>query len=385
MSDEQHRQQPPYDPSARRATPLAAKLHAHISEHGPISVANYMDMCFRDPEYGYYIQQPAIGAHGDFITAPEISQIFGELIGIWCALVWQQMGAPEKLNLLELGPGRGTLMADALRALAKLPKLSSGLHIHLLETNIVLRQQQASLLTDKATQLTHHIAPASICDAAAKSDTPWIVIGNEFLDALGVRQLIVQNGAWHERMVTCDRQGQLVFATSPAAPPPASNWPTARSASDETICETMPGLETFVTPLLQSLQRTANVAALFIDYGYTQTEFGETLQAVRGHSYEHPLTSPGEADLTAHVNFAEVAHALEASGLTPHSLITQAELLGRLGIIERASHLMSANTAESADIEAATLRLMAPNGMGGRFKAIAASSPKLRPLPVFNA
>ena len=376
-------QEPPAT-TARRITPLTVKLQNKIASRGPISVAAYVDACLMDAEEGYYIHSPAIGADADFVTAPEISQIFGELIGVWSAVVWQHMGSPGQLNLLELGPGRGTLMVDLLRAFAKVPKLAEALHVHLLEINPTLRQQQENVLKHRAARLTHHANPTSLCDIARETDVPWIVIGNEFLDAQGVRQLVSQNGKWHERTVECAANGELMFGVGEAVKEHFSNWPDAANRPDGQIFETIPALGNSVAPLLQALTHRSPVACLFIDYGHVQTAVGETLQAMRRHAYEHPLTSPGEADLTVHVDFAEVACALQRAGLIPHAVLSQAEFLGRLGIVERTSHLMAANPARAAELESATMRLMAPNGMGSRFKAIAGCSPQLLPLPIFD-
>ena len=384
MIDKRHRQQGAPDSSARRATPLALKLQNKIADSGPISVAAYVEACLKDPEYGYYVHSPAIGAAGDFVTAPEISQVFGELIGAWCTVVWRQMGEPEQVNLLEFGPGRGTLMSDILRTASKFPRFQAALSVHLLETNHVLREQQEQALRTQVGRLAHYDSAAGLCQSAVQAtNAPWIVIGNEFLDALGARQLVAQGGVWRERTVQCV-QGRLEFGLGEPAEPCDVGWLDARTAPDGAIFETIPAIDSSLVSLLQAFMRQAEVAVLFIDYGYEQTKLGETLQAVRRHAYEHPLTSPGEADLTAHVNFAAVAQAFHTAGLMPHDLLTQAEFLGRLGIVERTSQLMSANPVRASALETATLRLMAPNGMGGRFKAIAAASCGcLCPLPGF--
>ncbi len=385
MVNERYQQQSIPDLFARRATQLAIKLQKHITSSGPIPVSNYVQACLKDPEHGYYIHNPAIGAAGDFVTAPEISQIFGELIGIWCVIVWRHMGEPEQLNLLELGPGRGTLMSDMLRVIAKLPKLKDGLDIHLLETNQTLRQQQKQTLQKKTEHFTHYNNAALLHDAARQTGAPWIVVGNEFLDALGVRQLVTRNGVWHERTVQLNSDGQLCFGIGESLETYDAGWPDAEKAPDGEIFEIIPEIDATIIPLLRALIHHSPVASLFIDYGYEQTRCGETLQAVRRHAYEHPLTSPGEADLTVHVDFSRIAAAFQKANMTPHTVMTQAEFLGRLGIVERTSQLMSANPDRASDLETATLRLIAPNGMGGLFKTIAASSPHLSPLPIFGA
>ena len=384
MVDECHQQQGGADRSARRLTPLALKLQNKIAGGGPIPVAAYVEACLKDPDYGYYIHSQAIGAAGDFVTAPEISQVFGELIGIWCMAVWRQMGEPEQVNLLELGPGRGTLMSDIVRTASKFPKFQAALSVHLLETNYVLRRQQEDALRTQIGNLAHYDSAAGLCQSALQTTgAPWIVIGNEFLDALGVRQLVALDGVWRERTVRCV-QGRLEFGLGEPPEPRDAGWPDARTVPNGKIFETIPDIDTSLVSVLQALKRDAEIAVLLIDYGYEQTRLGETLQAVRRHAYEHPLTSPGEADLTVHVNFAAVTQALRIAGLMPHDPLTQAEFLGCLGIVERTSQLMSANPGSVAALETATLRLMAPTGMGGRFKAIAAAScDRFYPLPGF--
>lgn len=369
-----------YDPQSRRPTPLALAFRQRIAESGPLLLADYVRACLTDPAHGYYVGQPAIGRTADFTTAPEISQVFGELIGLWCAIIWQHMGRPPRLNLVELGPGRGTLMADALRAIAKVTDLQPALSVHLVDTNAHLRQLQTATLATAGVPLTHYETIADFSARATNQPGAWLVLGNEFLDAIGVSQHIVHKGTWHDRTVDIDTEGRLQFAIGPPVQPPA-NLPAP--AADATVFEFNPELAEKVAPLLAALAAQAPTAALFIDYGHLATTAGETLQALRAHAYENPLTSPGEADLTAHVDFADVTHRMQAVGLHTDGPLTQAEFLGRLGIIERTSRLMSANPAAAAALEASSQRLLAPNGMGTRFKAIGVRSPGLAPLPPF--
>lgn len=355
------------DPQARRKTPLAAKLKHRIELSGPISVEDYVQACLYDPEHGYYVSKPAIGHSSDFITAPEISQVFGELLGIWTTMTWQQLGSPAALNLIELGPGRGTMMADALRSIAKVPELASALTIHLVDTNAVLRQSQLSKLQGQIPAIHHHASMIELAKFPAAERTPSIVLANEFVDALGVRQQIMCDGHWRERTVDVNGDGELVFSVGREEAVGASG-----PAADSEIRESNPAIDAGIRQFLVSLARRAPVAALFIDYGYTEPTIGETLQAMRAHAYEHPLTSPGEADLTAHVDFSDLANCLSSSGFWIDGPVTQAEFLGRLGIIERTSQLMARNPDKAAALEASTMRLLAPNGMGTRFKAIGA-------------
>ena len=354
------------DAEARRETPLATELKERIRSAGAMSVEEYVHACLYDTDYGYYVSRTAIGEASDFVTAPEISQVFGELIGIWVIMTWQQLGSPAHVNLIELGPGRGTMMADALRSIAKVPTLSNALNVHLVDTNIVLSDLQRKALRDTGANVTHHGTLSALSEFLSDAPIPSIVLANEFLDALGVRQQITHAGLWCERTVELDEYDRLVFSVGEQLEPRELT-----SLQDAMIRESNPAIEQTVKPFLMALARNAPMAALFVDYGYTEsvTEC-ETLQAMRAHAYEHPLASPGEADLTAHVNFADFASRMASVGFTIDGPTTQGEFLGRLGIVERTSQLMAKNADKAAQIETATMRLLAPNGMGTRFKAI---------------
>jgi SAM-dependent MidA family methyltransferase len=344
-----------YDPEARRDTPLALKLKDRIRRVGPISVAEYMQACLQDPEHGYYVKQSVIGRDGDFITASEISQIFGELIGLWSAVVWQQMGSPPRINLVELGPGRGTLMRDALRAAGKVPGFIGALDVHLVESNEPLIRMQRKTLETVNSTLRWHRSLQSVPKG------PALLIANEFLDTAAVEQSV--DGV--ERRVTMDESGRLVFE-------PAGG--VIKESQDHVA----------LTTDLASRANDATLAALFIDYGHFETAAGETLQALRGHAPEHPLCSPGEADLTVHVDFAAFSAAVPRQALSVDGPITQGEFLGRLGIVERASRLMHANPAKAAEIELSVARLIAPQGMGSRFKVVGIRSAHLPCMPGFE-
>lgn len=364
-----------YDPDFRRDTPLALKLKDRIRRDGPIPVSAYMQACLYDPEHGYYVKQTAIGADGDFITAPEISQIFGELIGLWCAVVWQQMGSPEYINLIELGPGRGTLMSDALRATQRVPGFHGALHVQLFESNETLEAAQKARLV---TTPVPAVWKRDLATLPLSLDHPSIVIGNEFLDTFPASQRLVVDGVSKDRGVGLDGEGRLVFVVLGAED--RTHDPVEGAVFEDQDF-------TFITQIRRGL-RTYPAAMLFIDYGGTTPGPHETLQAVRAHRYEHPLTSPGEADLTLQVRFDTIAAlACTADPGTPELAVdgpvTQAEFLGRLGIVERASRLMSANPERAGEIEMGVARLMAPNGMGTRFKAIGLRSTGLPILPGF--
>ena len=374
-----------YDRDLRRDTPLARKLIARIRAGGPITVHDYMDTCLNDPEHGYYLTRTAIGRGGDFITAPEISQVFGELIGLWCAVVWQQMGSPKRFNLIELGAGRGTLMADALRAVRVVAGFREAVAVHILDQNPVLIEMQRKVLASSGVPVEWHATLDVL-----PSDAPSIWVANEFLDTVPVQQREAAAGRSNWRAVGLSANGQLAFVP----PPPhfifsgAANSPIdPLEVTEATIHED----QQFRTLSSAIRERTHNtpLAALFIDYGYVDTLPAGTLQAVRNHQYEHVLTSPGEADLSCHVNFLDFMnyfvypHGREPL-LTTHGPITQSEFLGQLGIMERASRLMAANPAKANALEMGVARLMAPQGMGTRFKAVGVRSISLPPLPGFK-
>ncbi len=345
-----------YDPDFRRETPLACQLKRQIRADGPISIANYMHSCLQDPELGYYRSQTAIGAAGDFVTAPEISQIFGELIGLWTAVVWQQMGCPKPFRLVEIGPGRGTMMGDALRGMRIVPGLLDATEIVLVDTDPALIAAQTATLA---------AVPVTISWLASFHDLhgvgPTIVLGNEYLDTRGVQQYIVRAGQVYERTVELDAKDQFVFGCRGQSAPHDFEGLTQAfgDLTDGTILESQPNHQP--TEALRRIAAAGPMAALFIDYGQAGVPHisrGDTLQAVRQHKYEHIFTSPGEADLTAHVNFTDVAQTAADAGFAVDGPLTQAAFLGRLGIIERASKLMAANPARAGEIEAGVMRLM---------------------------
>ncbi len=384
----------PYDPDLRRDTPLALKLKDLIARDGPISVQDYMEACLFDEDFGYYRTHPAIGKAGDFITAPEISQVFGEILGLWACVVWQSMGSPDRFNLVELGPGRGTLMRDGLRAARIVPGFVDAADVHLVECNPVLIEEQRRTLADTEAKLSWH------GDLKGLPGGPTILIGNEFLDTIPAFQSVVCEDGVRERRVGFDEKGALQFVLGRRYEPHPSAEQKPRAlermadAAQGSIDETQVIVELGWD--LGGLAETGPLAALFIDYGHEELAFGDTMQAVRNHAYEHPLTSPGEADLTVQVDFHSFRLQISGSSkitrngerrtgrqLALDGPVPQAEFLGQLGIIQRASKLMSANPARAGEIEAGVLRLMAPNGMGTRFKAVGVRTRDLPELPGF--
>ncbi len=354
-------------------TPLEADLRRMIAIDGPIPVDRYIELCLTHPRYGYYVTRDPLGAAGDFVTAPEVSQMFGELIGAWAATVWRQMGSPPKVQLIELGPGRGTLMADALRAAKALPEFHAALSVYLVEISPVLRALQEKTLASADVPIEWHHGIEEIPDGST------IAVGNEFVDALPVSQFIKDRDGWHVRMVGIVDDRLAFVAASDAI---VGQIAAIDSGPAGTILE-----RRYDRPISLLARRIAQHggAALVIDYGHAQSAFGDTLQAVRGHKFADPLEQPGEADLTAQVDFAAVANWAQRQGATTHGPIPQGEFLRRLGIEQRATRLKTKATAEqAADIDAALARLTAPDQMGELFKVLAIADPKLGILPGFD-
>jgi NADH dehydrogenase [ubiquinone] 1 alpha subcomplex assembly factor 7 len=366
---------------ARRAagdltTPsLAARLKERIAREGPISVADYMEACLADANAGYYRSRQPIGAEGDFITAPEISQIFGELIGVWAAAVWQSMGEPKSLIVAELGPGRGTLMADALRAWESVPGFFGSASIALIETSPVLRDAQRETLRAVAAPLDWHERIEDVAEG------PLILIANEFLDALPIRQFVRRGDHWLERCVTVDQGGAFAFTEMETAASPSTSL--KGKVADGAICEDRPAVELLVSELASRAER-APLAALFIDYGHEESGLGDTLQAMRKHRYADPLASPGEADLTAHVDFAALRRAADTHRLTAWGPLPQGEFLLKLGLGLRRDRLLEqAREGQKTLLASGAARLVDPQQMGTLFKAMALTSEGLLPPPPF--
>lgn len=356
---------------------LTGLLRRRIALQGPITVAQFMAEALNHPKHGYYATRDPLGVDGDFITAPEVSQIFGELIGLWCAVVWQTMGSPHSFNLVELGPGRGTLMADALRATRAVPGFRNAASLHLIETNPVLRSRQKVAVANAALSR----GPTWHDDLAGVPDGPMILVANEFLDVLPVRQFQKTENGWSERLVNVTEDGDaLCFMLGP---------PHARPALlDESLWDAPLGSVAEVAPASLSLAHEVGTrvnvtggAALFIDYGYAPSRTGETLQAVRAHAYHPVLETPGEADLTTHVDFAAFLRSATQAGAQVFGPVEQGLFLQRLGLDSRAEMLRTKATPEQATmIETSVKRLSNPDQMGTLFKAAVLQHPDL-PMP----
>jgi NADH dehydrogenase [ubiquinone] 1 alpha subcomplex assembly factor 7 len=349
---------------------LGRRLVRRIRAEGPIPVAEYMALCLLDPRDGYYVRADPLGRSGDFVTAPEISQMFGELLGLWAADAWQRLlGAPGDCALVELGPGRGTLMADALRAAAAAaPAFLRALRVHLIEASPTLRAKQRQALAGHAVEWHDGIDTLP--------DLPLILLANEFFDALPLRQFVRTERGLAERMVGLDPSGErLRFGLSPAPSPWAAALPRAlREAPVGTLVEYCPAAIAIVQALARRIARQGG-AALIVDYGTAESGPGDTLQAVRRHGRADVLEDPGEADLSARVDFAALAEAAMHAGAWCFGPVPQSVLLERLGLAERAGALArGATPAQAAAIAQARARLIGGGEMGTLFKALAVVS-----------
>jgi NADH dehydrogenase [ubiquinone] 1 alpha subcomplex assembly factor 7 len=358
-------------------SPLEAEIRRRIALAGPMPVAEYIALCLFDPAHGYYTTHDPFGARGDFITAPEVSQMFGELIGLWVSAVWKRMGAPENVRLIELGPGRGTMMKDALQAVKIVPAFKSAIVAHLVEVSPLLKAQQEKTLGDAGVPVFWHAALAEVPKG------PAIILANEFFDALPVNQAIKTERGWHERRIHVNSSDQLAFTIAPETLPffqtlLPSDLQAARAGA---IFEWRAD-----TAAIELGRRVADGrgAALVIDYGHTHTGLGETLQAVGQHAYADPLTFPGSLDLTAHVDFQSLVRAVEAMGTNGFGPIEQSLFLRRLGIEQRAAALKS--TADATEIDQALTRLIGQSrtAMGELFKVAAFAHPSLGVPPGFE-
>jgi NADH dehydrogenase [ubiquinone] 1 alpha subcomplex assembly factor 7 len=359
---------------------LDAEIRHRIAKAGPMPVSEYMALCLTHPKYGYYTAHDPFGTRGDFITAPEVSQMFGELIGLWMAAIWKQAGSPGNIHIVELGPGRGTLMKDALRAVHVMPGFRDAITLHLVEISPVLRAQQERSLDAWPAPISWYQSLREVPSG------PSIVIANEFFDALPVHQAVKSVQGWHERQIEINSAGQLAFVLAPNPIPhfekllPAALRDAGEGAffewrSDGTIMEL--GLR---------IARDG-IAALVIDYGHSQSDLGDTLQAIGQHTYADPLTASGSLDLTAHVDFQALVLSAEAMGAQCFGPLDQGKFLMRLGIKTRAEILKGKATPTTAkNIDSAFVRLTGQGhtGMGSLFKVMAFAHNSLGVPPAFE-
>ncbi|MEJ1160757.1 class I SAM-dependent methyltransferase [Prosthecomicrobium sp. N25] len=356
-------------------TPLEHRIKAMIRLGGPLSIADYMAEALGDPEHGYYMAREAIGAAGDFVTAPEVSQMFGELIGLWAVDTWMRLGRPDPFRLVELGPGRGTLMADALRAARIRPDFLGAARLHLVETSPKLRARQRQALAGGPLSPQWHDRVEEIAEG------PAVVLANEFFDALPIRQWQRVGGLWRERVVGLDADGELAFGLG-AGVLTASEVPGRLAGVPEgAILETGAVAAAMMEHLAERIVRSGG-ALLAIDYGTAQSGIGDSFQAVRAHQPVDPLDRPGEADLTAHVDFQALATAARRARAAVHGPMEQGDFLLALGLAERAGRLgADQDEAGRARITGEVARLVSAEEMGTLFKVMAVTRPGLVPAP----
>ena len=350
---------------------LKRKILALIEAQGPLTVAQYMAIALGDPEHGYYMRRDPLGR--DFITAPEISQMFGELIGLFFVQAWEDRGRPTRFDFVELGPGRGTLMADMMRAAGQLrPQFTEAARIVLVETSPTLRgAQEKALASSKVSWVSRF--------EDVPNDGPLFLVANEFFDALPIRQFRKSEDGWHECMVM--REGEdLRLALTPETIPPSVIPASVRDATTDSAVEVNLGATELVRRIASRIRDTAGVA-LIIDYGHGQTATGDTFQAMKGNKYVDVLAEPGEADLTAHLDFSALAGTAREAGASVLGPVPQGDFLAALGLRARAERLKRDNPERIAGIDLDVDRLMHPREMGTLFKALALFEGKDLPAP----
>lgn len=327
-----------------------------IQENGPISIAHYMELCLTHPELGYYTGRDPLGREGDFITAPETSQMFGELVGLFMADYWLGLGSPKPFHFIELGPGRGTLMADALRAIKIIPGMVESIHVHFLEVSPALKEKQKKAVPEATWHET-------------LDDIPYgcsFIIANEFFDCLPIRQFIMTDSGWAERMVGLEGENLAITLSEKNLP---SNLPMTAEIGN--ILEVCPQAGYWMDAIASKLNVGGGMG-LVIDYGYNRPGFGDTFQAIQKHKYVDVLENPGGCDLTAHVNFTDLKTRGQNADLDVFGPITQAEFLQMVGLEHRAGQLLKgANKKQEAEILAGVKRLVDEEEMGTLFKVLA--------------
>ncbi|RFC65449.1 class I SAM-dependent methyltransferase [Fulvimarina endophytica] len=364
-------------------SPLEAQIAREIAARGPISVERFWTIALYDREHGYYVSREPFGRAGDFTTAPEISQMFGELIGAWIAGAWTALGRPSPFLLAEIGPGRGTLMADILRTLRQAaPACLSAARIRLVEVSERLAAVQATKLEpfDLPIRRVRHIGELE--------DLPTILVGNELFDALAIRQAVVHEGRWHERVVEVDAEGRLAFGHGPelgALPGWMASVPP-QSLRPGTIAEVSPARDNLAAEIGRRLVAHGG-AGLFIDYGHARSALGDSLQAIANHRYVPVLEAPGEADLTSHVDFERLSACFSATGLEVAPIVTQGRFLLDMGLLERAGSLGGPLDEAGRNGLRQSVQRLAGGGkedMGELFKVLACASRPIA-LPPFGA
>jgi len=359
-------------------TPLGEKIARLIRLNGPIGVADYFSLCLADPDYGYYKVREPFGAEGDFITAPEISQLFGELVGVLLVTAWKAHGAPLPARIVEPGPGRGVLMADVMRVVSKLaPALAANATVEFVETSERLRELQSRALSASTSPVRWH----DDIDTIEPGFT--LLVANEFFDALPIRQFVSTDSGFRERVVALDDDDELVFSVGSASLDD-SLLPPYDAVSPGTVFEVSPARNAVAAKIAERIERDGG-AGLIIDYGHVRSGFGDTLQAVREHRYVSVLETPGEADLTSHVDFEMLAQAMRGVHVMP--VMTQGDFLLALGLLERAGRLGAGKDEDAQQQITAAVQRLAGDGshdMGNLFKVMCVTSDKLELAPFFT-
>lgn len=347
-------------------TEFQQALQNDILNDGPMTVHHFMQQCVLH----YYSQGQVFGADGDFVTSPEISQMFGEMIGAWCADIWIQMGQPKHFKLVECGPGKGTLMGDILRATEMVPEFQDSMELVLLENSMELRQRQLKMLNERP--VTWYSDWPQI-----EGGSPMIIVANEFLDALPIHQLQFVSGEWKERVVGLNDEQKLIYGLITPSSTILNYVSTDMNDPQEgDILEVSPSRKAYTKFIADKLEQSGGTA-LYIDYGHLISAYGDTLQAMQHHEFVPVLETAGESDLTSHVDFAALVHESE---FLDHYFTSQGQFLKTLGIGVRAEKLKSnATTVQAKDIDSALKRLCDADGMGELFKVMAVASKNLKP------
>ena len=353
-------------------TPVEKQIREIIATDGPIGIDIFMQLALYEPNNGYYITKNPIGKDGDFITAPEISQMFGEMIAQWIISCWYELGTPDDFDLIEIGAGRGTLICDIARSINAIPALKNKFHINIIESNINLKAAQKAAL-QKIIEVEANWFNDLDNLFANNTHKPFILIGNEFLDCLPIKQFIRTDKGWCEKQVGLDADDNLIFGLSSPHEPEFGKMFTNKEVG--AVFESSKPINAFVENLCLYLKERKGYA-LFIDYGSDNYENGDTLQSLYHHQKNHPLTHIGDADLTAHVDFMNLALLALKNGIDYEGPITQAEFLTALGINERAETLSLINPQKANSIKNDLERLIGSDQMGNMFKAFAFKSTK---------
>jgi SAM-dependent MidA family methyltransferase len=351
-------------------TPLKARMLRQIARSGPIPLPDYWAQCLFDPEHGYYTTGYPIGAEGDFITAPEVSQMFGEVIAAWWLATVRQNGLRD-IALVEIGPGRGTLMFDMLRTLGKLaPELKETMSVHMVEVSPRLTGLQREKLAGSGFRINWHQSLETL------PIMPLGIIANELFDAIPIRSFVKHDGNWYEQAIGADTAENFAFHSMPASLN-LSDLPVGHDAkADGSIFEYAPAREAMIQQIACQISQSGGFG-LFVDYGHAQSSFGDTLQAIKKHAFANPLEDPGDADLTSHVDFEALANAARREGANVSAVLEQGNFLKRLGIVERTEQLSNAKPPSRNAIETACERLTGEDQMGSLFKVMGIAAPKM--------